>query len=184
MNVLKRMVGAVGVLALLALAGCVGAATEGANIAKDKVVVSKNIDAARAGNAEAQYKVGKAMCCSLDEGGQGFYNTPQSVAWLCKAAAQNHGPAAMKLGEIYSGDVVSGVRVMRRVAQKVAGSSTEPAVSYAWLRRAEAFGVSDARKSAAALWADLKPDERAEATALVTGQKPVPCEWNEVNRPS
>ena len=175
-----RTVSVLGALALFALAGCVGAATEGANIAKDKVVVSNNIAAAQTGNAEAQYKVGKAMCCSLDEGGQGFYNTPQSVAWLCKAASQNHGPAAFKLGEIYSGDVVSGVRVLRRVAQKVAGSSTEPAVAYAWLRRAEALGVADARKPAAALWAGLTPDDRTEATALVTGTKPLPCEWSKV----
>ena len=178
MKSLKRILGT---LALLAVTGCVGVVTEGANITRDKILVSNNIDAAHAGNAEAQYKVGKAMCCSLDEGGEGFYNTPQSVAWLCMAAAQNYGPAAFKLGAIYSGDVVDGVRLLRRITQAVAGSSTEPAVAYAWLRRANALGEVDAGKSATAIWADLNANEQAEASAYVTGQKSLPCKWSEVN---
>ncbi len=175
----RRAAAVLGTLALLGLAGCVGAATEGANIARDKVVVSNNIAAAQTGNAEAQFKVGKALCCSLNEG-EGFYNTPQSVDWLCKAAAQNHGPAALKLGEIYSGDVISGARVLRLVAQGVAGTTTEPAVAYAWMRRAEALGVADARKPASALWADLTPAQRGDAEAMVTGRTPLPCNWSTV----
>ena len=180
MSLLRRTAVVLGTFGLLAFAGCAGVATEGANIAKDKVVASNNLAAAQAGNAEAQYKVGKAMCCSLNEGGQGFYDTPQSVGWLCKAAAQNHGQAALKLGEIYSGDVVSGVRVLRRVAQKVAGSSTERAVAYAWMRRAETLGAKDAQKSASDLWADLAATERAEASAMVTGRKSLLCDWRDV----
>ena len=176
---MRRVAAVLGTLALFGLAGCVGAATEGANIAKDKVVVSNNIAAAQGGNAEAQYKVGKALCCSLNEG-EGFYDTPKSVGWLCRAAAQNHGPAALKLGEIYSGDVISGVRALRRVAQGVAGTTTRPAVAYAWMRRAEALGVADARKPASALWADLTTAERGEAEAMVTGRTPLPCEWSAV----
>jgi TPR repeat protein len=181
MNALRPLVRILGVSALLMLAGCVGAATEGANMAKDKVVAKSNMDAAKAGDAEAQYKVGKALCCSLNEG-EGFYNTPESVSWLCKAAAQKHGPAAQKLGEIYAGDVITGVRLMRRVAQTVAGTTTRPAIAYAWLRRAETLGVADARKSATDLWSNLTDPERAEATALVSGKKPLLCEWAAVTR--
>lgn len=166
-------------LASVLLAGCVGAATEGINIARDKRIVSSNIEAARAGDAEAQYKVGDALCCSVNEG-SGFYNTPQSVQWLCKAAAQNHGKAAMKLGEIYEGDVVSGVRVLRRVAQRVAGSSTDPAVAYAWFRRAEALGVDDAKTSAQEVWDSMTPPVRERAEAMERGQTILPCLWNEV----
>lgn len=170
-----------GTFILLALGGCVGAVTEGANMAKDKVVVSSNIGAANAGDAESQYKVGKALCCSLNEG-EGFYNTPISVSWLCKAAAQNHGPAALKLGEIYAGEVVSGVRLMRRVAQTVTGTTTRPVIAYAWLRRAETLGADGAQKSSNELWSKLTESERAEATVLVTGKKPLACEWVEVTR--
>lgn len=163
---------------LAALTGCVGVAAEGANIVRDRAIVAEYTEAAQAGDAEAQYRVGDALCCSVNEG-QGFYDTRLSVAWLCRSAEQGYGPAALKLGEIYSGDVVSGVRVMRRVAQRVAGSSTNPAVAYAWFARAGALGVAEAAEPAASLWEDLSEDQRAAATALVTGGD-LPCEWDEV----
>lgn len=179
MNSVSRVARGVGVVVLLALSGCVGAVAEGANIARDKVVVANNIDAARAGNAEAQYKVGDALCCSLNEG-EGFYDTPQSVDWLCQAAAQNHGPAALKLGEIYSGDVISGARVMRRVAQGVAGTSTNRSVAYAWLRRAETLGMTEGREPARNLWRSLSPAERTDSESMVTGGREIPCAWETV----
>jgi len=166
-------------LGLLLLAGCAGAVAEGANITRDKVIVSNNIQAAQAGDAEAQFRVGDALCCSINEGG-GFYDTPKAVDWLCRAAAQRHGPAAFKLGAIYAGDVVDGIRVMRRVAQNIAGSSTNPAVAYGWLRRAEALGVGDAREASSDLWSALNAAERTEAEALVLGRTPLPCTWDEV----
>lgn len=167
------------VLALPLLAGCVGAAVEGANMTRDKVVVNDNIQAAQAGDAVAQYRVGEAMCCSLDEG-EAFYDTPQSVAWLCRSAAQGYGPASLMLGRIYAGDTVSGVRVLRRIANAVAGSSTDLPVSYAWLRRAEAQGDADAGSAAEAVWADIPAAEQARATALATGAEPLACEWSDV----
>ena len=182
MNVLRRLSGALAAAALLTLAGCVGAVTEGANIAKDKVGVSNNIAAAQAGNAEAQYKVGKALCCSLNEG-EGFYDTPKSVGWLCRAAAQRHGPAALKLGEIYSGDTISGARVLRRVAAGVAGSTTNMTVAYAWLRRADSLNVVEARGPANEIWAELTAAERADGEAMALGRKELPCEWGAVVGP-
>ena len=139
-------------LLLLCVGGCASVVTEGANIARDKVVVSQNIDSARAGDVEAQYRVGKALCCSINEG-EGFYNTPAAVGWLCSAAEQAHGRAALEVGDIYSGDVVSGIRVLRRIAQKAAGNTTRRATAYAWYRRAEELKVRDARDRATSLWA-------------------------------
>ncbi|MDF2095310.1 hypothetical protein [Aquibaculum arenosum] len=164
---------------LLLAGGCVGAATEGANIAKDKAVLASNIDDARAGDAEAQYKVGDALCCSVNEG-HGFYDTPESVGWLCKAAGQDYAPAAHMLGEIYAGDVVSGVRVLRRVAQRLAGSSTNLPVAYAWLRRAEAGGETEAGETADQLWTNLSRSQRYEAEAMAEGHQSLPCTWDEV----
>ncbi|WP_366553509.1 hypothetical protein [Aquibaculum sediminis] len=164
---------------LILTSGCIGAATEGANIAKDKAVLASNIDDARAGDAEAQYKVGDALCCSVNEG-HGFYDTPESVAWLCKAATQDNAPAAHMLGEIYAGDVVSGVRVLRRVAQRLAGSSTNLPVSYAWLRRAAAGGETEAGETADELWAKLSRSQRTEAESMAEGRQTLPCTWDEV----
>jgi TPR repeat protein len=168
----------------VALAGCAGVAVEGASIARDKAEVEMNMSAAEAGNAEAQYKVGKSLCCALDNDGPSFYNTQQSVSWLCRSAAQSYAPAALKLGEIYSGDIVSGPRMMRRVAAKVADPRTNLPVSYAWYQRAASLGEADAGKSAAELWPRMNPTQQAEATALVKGQSPLACEWAQVIGPS
>jgi hypothetical protein len=43
--------------AFMLFSGCVSTAMEGANIAKDESIRSKNISAANAGDVEAQYKV-------------------------------------------------------------------------------------------------------------------------------
>lgn len=167
------------VLALPALAGCVGAVAEGANMTRDRVIVDDNIAAAQAGDAVAQYKVGEALCCSLDEG-DAFYSTPQSVAWLCRSADQGYGPASLMLGRIYAGDTVDGVRLLRRVATAIAGSSTDLPVSYAWMRRAQAQGQADAQGDAESVWAELSAEEQQRATALATGSAPLACEWADV----
>lgn len=163
------------------LAGCAGAAVEGANMARDKAIVSNNIDAARRGDALAQYKVGEALCCSLNEG-EGFYNTPQSVDWLCQSATQGNADAAFKLGQIYSGDTVDGVRVIRRVGAAVAGASTDIPVAYSWFRYAEAGGNKDALKISDEMWREMTPAQRDTAAAMLTGKAPLRCRWNEVIR--
>jgi TPR repeat protein len=168
----------------VAVVGCAGAALEGANIAKDKAEAEANMSAAEAGNAEAQYKVGKSLCCSIDEGGPSFYNTEQAVAWLCKSAAQNYSPAALKLGDIYSGNTVSGMRVMRRAAEKVIQPRTNPPVAYAWLQRAQALGNADAAEPAAKVWQAMTPAQQAEASALGSSKAALPCEWAQVMGPA
>lgn len=166
---------------LAALAGCASAAMEGANIAKDKAVYDRNIGLARAGDAEAQYRAGEALCCSLGDR-QGFYDTRNAVEWLCRAAAQGHAPAAQKLGQIYSGNVVEGVRILRRVAERASGRPEDLAVSYAWLAVAEQQGAKTAGADAEALWSHLSDADKARARALTTGGQPLPCRWDEVFR--
>jgi TPR repeat protein len=173
-------IAAAGIL-LVALAGCAGAAIEGANIVRDKAIVANNINAARAGNAIAQYKVGEALCCSLNEG-SGFYNTPRSVDWLCQAATQGNADAAFKLGQIYSGDTVDGVRIIRRVGAALAGASTDIPVAYSWFRHAEAGGNKDAVNISAKIWHEMSPSDRDTAAAMLTGKAPLRCHWDEVIR--
>lgn len=164
---------------LPALAGCVGTAMEGANMAKDEVAYRNYIEAARSGDAEAQYRVGDALCCSLGDR-QGFYDTRKSVEWLCRAAAQGYAPASRELGQIYSGDVVDGVRLLRRVAEGVSDRPEDPVVSYAWLKIAARQGASEAEADAEALWSELDQTEKARAGRLVAGGEPLPCHWDEV----
>jgi hypothetical protein len=167
--------------ALIILSGCVGAISETANIAKDKIVISNNIEKAQAGDREAQFKVGNSLCCSIADSNKGFYDTKKSIEWLCRSAESEYGPAAFKIAKIYSGDTVSGVRVIRRITSKIAGKRSVPAVSYSWFLYAEKYGEKDARKHADSMWASLDEKEREEAREYVTGQKKLPCLWADVN---
>ena len=176
---MNRLLKYAGMPCLFLLAGCVGEAPEGADVTRDKLIVSNNIDAARSGDAEAEYRVGDALCCSVDEG-ERFYDTREAVGWLCRAAGQGHGPAAYKLGEIYSGEVVTGIRVLRRLGRTRAGNGANRAVAYSWFRRAEVLGVDGAREAGSELWAALNADERRQAEALVLGHAPLPCAWDAV----
>ncbi len=168
--------GVIGVL----LTGCVGAGMEGANIAKDKTIVANNIDKAKQGDAVAQYKVGEALCCSPREETGVFYNTKKSVSWLCKSAKQGHGPAMYKIGKIYSGDTVDGVRLMRRAAMGLAGSSENLAVAYVWLKQAGDNGVEGAADQASSLWEDLSATDRQNATQLLQLGRDATCRWENV----
>ncbi len=176
---MNRLLKYAGMPSLFLLAGCVGAAPEGADVARDRLIVSNNIDAARSGDAEAEFRVGDALCCSAGEA-KGFYDTQEAVAWLCRAADQGHASAAYKLGQIYSGDVGTGIRALRRLDRRSTGSGADRAVAYSWFRRAEVLGVDGARDAGSELWAELNADERSRAEALVLGHSPLPCTWKEV----
>lgn len=165
-------------LALL-LSGCVGAAMESGRIAVDKATINNNIEAARAGDALAQFKVGEAYCCSLGEG-EGVYDTKLSVQWLCQSAAQGYGPAMYKLGKIYSGDVIDGVRLMRRVAQGVAGNSQSYPVAYRWFALADKRGIAEARDRADDLWRQMSADEHAKVSELTKADPARHCRWEDV----
>ena len=167
--------------ALIFLSGCVGAVSETANIAKDKIIISNNIKKAQAGDPEAQFKVGNSLCCSVVDSNKGFYDTQKSLEWLCRSAESQYGPAAFKIAKIYSGDTVSGVRVIRRIASRITGKRSIPSVSYSWFLFAENYGEKDARKHADSMWASLDEKEREEAREYVTGQKKLPCLWADVN---
>ena len=166
----------------LSLTGCVGVVMEGANITKDKVTIKNNIDKAKQGDRVAQYKVGDAYCCSLTEEPEAFYNTPVAVAWLCVSARNAYGPAMYKLGKIYSGDVVDGVRLIRRVSQGIVGSSENDAVAYVWLRHAAYHGVKEATKRATGVWNDMSNRDRSTATRLLQDGLRAKCRWEEVIR--
>ncbi len=163
----------------IALAGCASVAVEGAHLTKSEVVISKNIEEAEAGVAEAQYKVGNAYCCSVNEG-KGLYNTKTSVEWLCRSAKQNYAPAMLKLGKIYSGDVIDGVRVSRRVAQGIAGTSTNLPVAWAWLQMAADQEEDGAAARASKIWEKLDEAERSLAQEIYDKTLDAPCEWTAV----
>ncbi len=166
-------------LAALSAAGCASIAVEGAQATKSEVIISRNIDEAREGDAEAQYKVGNAYCCSVHEG-SGLYNTKTSVEWLCRSAKQDYAPAMLKLGKIYSGDVIDGVRLSRRVAQGLAGTSENMLVAWAWLQLAADREEGDAAKRAKKIWDTFDEAEQATAKGIYDEGLNAPCDWSDV----
>ena len=161
------------------MTGCAVIGIEGAQAVRSEVIIADNIDDARAGDAEAQYKVGEAYCCSIHEG-SGVYNTRTSVDWLCKAARQDYSSAMLMLGKIYSGDVIDGVRLTRRVAQGIAGTSTNIPVALAWFKLAKERGEDDADDQSEGLWEGLTDADNALVSEYYSQGLNAPCEWRDV----
>ncbi|WP_416307087.1 hypothetical protein [Neptunicella sp. SCSIO 80796] len=127
------------------LSGCIGIAAEGTRAVHSEVVRSQNIDAALAGNAEAQYKIGSAYCCSPNGQTEGYYDNQKATEFLCMAAIQGHGLAALKLGKIHSGDLYDGVRLLQRARTAMSGNTeSNLTVATYWLTQAKLAGIDEA----------------------------------------
>ncbi len=166
----------------LGLAGCIGAALEGANMTKDEVVRASNKEAAQSGDAEAQYKVGNSYCCAPGDGGA-VYDNQKATEWFCRAAYQDHAASQWELGKIYSGDLVDGVRIIRRAATMVAGAGkdrTNRSLSLMWFELAAQNGNERAPKEASRLREDMSVAEIAESDLLLENWREAPCEWDDV----
>lgn len=173
--------GAVLLFGLAALSGCASAVVEGARATASEVTINKHLAAAQAGDRVAQFEVGSAYCCSVNEGSE-LFNTPKAVGWLCRSAAQGYTPAMRKLGQIYMGDTIEGVRLSRRLARAVVGSSTNLVVSYAWLKQAAAGGEPEAGEEAAEVWSMLTPSQRQEANRQLSLGTNATCRWEQAIR--
>ncbi len=175
-----RLLALLGV-SVLVLSGCAAVVGESAHLTKNKVTINNNIDKAERGDQVAQFKVGNAYCCSVDEKDRTFYSTRKAVGWLCASAAQGYAPAMYKIGKIYSGDVTDGIRLARRLAQGIAGNSENHPVAYAWLVQAAVRGEEeeDAKARASKLWAKMPPTEQAETRMLVNAGLQATCRWED-----
>ena len=158
-------------------AGCTAAVGEAVHGAKAKSQYDDNIAAAEKGDRVAQFKVGEALCCEIN-GQTGAYDTRRSVEFLCKSAAQGYGPAMYKLGRIYTGDTVDGVRVLRRVAA-AAAAPTNPPIAYAWFMNAKTYGVKDAADAARDEWKDMTPQQQQVAKMQADRGLNATCRWEE-----
>jgi len=165
--------------------GCAAIPVEGAIAAKSEVVIANNIDAAERGDAEAQYKVGDAHCCSINEG-SGIYNTQKAVDWLCRSAQQGYSPAMFRLGKILTGDVFDGPRVLARVSfgiyeQVTDETTTNFPLAMAWLLQARDAGEEGAEERVDEVWAEMTAADRLSAENYYALRLNAPCSWREVS---
>lgn len=164
--------------------GCAAVPLEGAIAAKSEVVIAKNMVAAENGNAEAQYKVGDAHCCSINEG-SGIYNTQKAVDWLCRSAQQGYSPAMFRLGKILTGDVFDGPRVVARVSFGVYDmfnkATTNVPIAMAWLMQARDAGEEGAKERVDEVWADMTAADQLSAENYYALRLNAPCSWGDVS---
>lgn len=152
------------VLAVLSLAtvltGCAAAAIGGGTYAVKATQRDDLQPSADAGDAEAQYRLGKSWCCM----GPGF-DTQKATEWLCKAATQGHESAFYELGRIYDGEVsrtpAPGQKLIRFATAK---RSLAHAVAFYGL--AAKMGNSDAESRKEALAKKLDTVQQSQAASI------------------
>jgi hypothetical protein len=99
---------------------------------------------------------------------------------MCKAAQQDYAPAAYRLARIYTGDVVSGVRILRRSAQMISTPQKDNAVALMWARRAAAQNESGASDLARDISRRATSAELRRANQLASDWQSAPCTWSQV----
>ncbi len=165
----------VSILSILCLSGCVGVVTESTRISYDAAVRNSHMEAALAGDRESQFNVGKSYCCAPRNDAEGFYNNRKATEFLCLAARQNHAEAAYEIGKFYSGDVVNGIRLIRRALNTVRGEDfRNKIVAYYWFNQAKVHGYSEA--------AEVIENIETQDISRFTDPQSTPCTLSEVLR--
>ncbi len=179
---MPRMTGllaAAGLTALLGLGGCISAVTQGAAYTSNQSTISADEEKAKAGDADAQYKVGKAYCCSVI-GNNPLHNNQKATSWLCKAARQDKAVAQYELGRIYSGHLAKGYNLLGQAGELVDSPPTNLPQALLWYRLGGTHGMKESDDAAEELSKTMTQAQLLEAGKLESAYPNVPCLWNEV----
>ncbi|MEM6421665.1 MAG: hypothetical protein AAF698_03675 [Pseudomonadota bacterium] len=170
-------------LFLLPLGACGAVVIETGTVAVDKATVWRNIDDARADDPAAQYSVGDALCCSGDVPDGTIYSTVEAMQWLCAAAGHGNADAMLKLGKIFEGDQVDGLRLVRRAVTAMSTTPTNRAAAHYWYDRADEAHLDGAADDATALYQELTATEKTLAALYASASTP-PCGWADLSDPA
>ncbi len=155
------------------LSGCAAAAINSGTYAVKATKRGDLRPLADAGDAQAQYELGKSWCCM----GPGF-DTQTATEWLCRAAMQGHDLALYELGRIYDGEVsrtpAPGQKLLR-----LATAKRSPAHALAFYELAAQRGNPDAAEKHRALQNHAAERDKTQAAA-VAEQFHVSCTYEEV----
>ena len=182
-NPLKKFTVLALLLLTVGLSGCAAPVVEGAMQARDSLRRDGLEQAAAQGNAKAQYDLGDTYCCAITgqtDSAVSAYDNEKATYWMCKAAQQDYAPAAYRLARIYTGDVVSGVRILRRSAQMISTPQKDNAVALMWARRAAAQNESGAGELARDISRRATSAELRRANQLASDWQSAPCTWSQV----
>lgn len=160
MNPRKQVALVAMAICALVLQGCVGVAANTSTLAIKSAARDDLRPLAEAGDAAAQYELGKSYCCM----GPGF-DTQTATEWLCKSAHQGNADAIYELGRIFRGDVsrtpAPGQKLMRAL-------KAESSMSHAmmWLALASQMGHAEAGEGLADLESSEDVTVQKEAMAM------------------
>lgn len=156
------------------LAGCVAAGIHGTTFAVKASDRPGLQDAAEAGDAEAQTKLGISYCCR----GPGF-STQTATEWLCRAAHQDYPIAQFELGRIYSGSTSRTPAPGQKLTHLALAKSNEP-LSLMWFERAAAGGHEAAAKRVQKLHKKADSETKEQAALYAADWRKAPCRYDEV----
>ncbi len=174
-----------GVCALIG--GCFAPLIEGAREGYDSSKRSSLEAKATSGDAQSQYELGKTYCCETGpqiQRSMSVYDNQKATGWLCKSALQNYGPAQYKLALIYSGDEISGVRVLVRVTSVFGDKESALPVAWVWASKAAENGTDKAADLRDAIGKKLTVAESAAAKTALPNWRTAPCVWKDVIKPA
>ncbi len=161
-------------LVTVLVSGCVGAAVNSTTYAVKAAPRAELEPLAEAGDAEAQYELGKSYCCM----GPGF-DTQKATKWLCRAARQENGEAMLELGRIYLGDVSRTAAPGQKLLRAFSAKEAKP-VAYVWLTRASNNGHEKAQEWLDTLTTRMTEEDLRRAEVIDDKWPNVPCEYNQV----
>lgn len=161
-------------LVVLVASGCVAAAVNTSTYAIKGLPRAELQPLAEAGDAAAQYELGRSWCCM----GPGF-DTQTATEWLCAAARQGNADAMYELGRIYLGDV-SRTPAPGQKLRRALSARKSPAHAHLWLSLASEASHPDAGETLAKLDDDIAADERDAARRLAGDWRSAPCEYDDV----
>jgi hypothetical protein len=140
-------------------------------------------DKADAGDANAQFRMGKSYCCGTGPdfvNSMTVYDTATAIDWFCKAARQQYAPAQLRIGEIYSGKIIRGLHPVERGLALFGTKQTSMTVAWMWADLAAVNGADKAPKLAASIAEKLDANDLAVAERLLENWDSAPCNWKDV----
>lgn len=119
-------------------------------------------ESARAGNPDAQFKLGKVYCCGNGPG----KNSSIALSWLCKAAKQDHPGAQYEIGRYYA---------LRTDTYYSTSQAQARIYAYMWYSLASVGGWPMAAAERDALAQDMSRGELTEAQSHIREWRVLGC---------
>ncbi|MBI1326683.1 MAG: hypothetical protein GC136_03470 [Alphaproteobacteria bacterium] len=139
-----------------------------ADVAGDQVVKAESFTrwyyAARAGDSEAQYQLGKSLCC----GKRPLHNSYDALKWFCSAARQGQRDAILEVGRMYE----------KEYQREGSQMPKDDALAYAYYSKAAERDSEAAASMLSSLHWRISERDLKQAKEYIQKWPDIPCEIN------